>query len=445
MTDQPQPDSADQPTTRYSPPQEGRPPWATTPGWSQRTPEHWFEPMPTSPVQPARTSVAAPLVVVVFVAALLAGAVGSGVTYWALDTTGRLDPPVAPVAEGTPTVVPATPAAPDATATPAAVEESIVARAAEAVSPAIVTITGRAGEATDPFELPETGVGSGIIFDAAGWVLTNRHVVIGATQVTVELRDGRRVTGTVYGEDTLTDLAIVQLDVDERLPVARIGDSAQLRPGDLAVAIGSPLGTFTNSVTSGVISALARSVPVTDPATGERRTLNNLIQTDAAINPGNSGGALVDAAGAVIGVNTAMAAGGAQGIGFAIPINIAKPLLRQAIAGEPLARPWIGIRYRVVDRNVAESEGLPVDYGALIWSDSPTLPAIVPDSPAATAGLEEGDIVTSINGQRIDASRSLEDILSEYQPGDRLTLMLLRNGTTRQVSLTLGTRPAGVR
>jgi S1-C subfamily serine protease len=443
MTDQPRPDSADQPTTRYSPPQEGRPPWATTPGWSERTPEHWFEPMPTSPVEPARTSVAAPLIVVVFVAALLAGAVGSGVTYWALDSTGRLDTPLAPVAEGTPTVAPATPAAPDATATPAAVEESIVARAAEAVSPAIVTITGRAGEATDPFELPETGVGSGIIFDAAGWVLTNRHVVLGATQVTVELQDGRRVSGTVYGEDTLTDLAIVQLDADG-LPVARIGDSAQLRPGDLAVAIGSPLGTFTNSVTSGVISALGRSVPVTDPATGERRPLHNLIQTDAAINPGNSGGALVDANGTVIGVNTAMA-GGAQGIGFAIPINIAKPLLRQAIEGEPLARPWIGIRYLRIDRNEAERRDLPVDYGALIWSDSPDLPAIVPDSPAATAGLEEGDIVTSINGKRIDASRSLEDILSEYQPGDRLTLMLLRNGTTRQVPLILGTRPAGVR
>jgi S1-C subfamily serine protease len=443
MTDQPQPDSADQPTTRYSPPQEGRPPWATTPGWSERTPEHWFEPMPTSPVQPARTSAAAPLVVVVFAAALLAGAVGSGVTYWALDSAGRLDPPLAPVAEGTPTVAPATPAAPGATATPAAVEESIVARAAEAVSPAIVTLTARAGEATDPFELPETGVGSGIIFDAAGWVLTNRHVVLGATQVTVELQDGRPVTGTVYGEDTLTDLAIVRIEADD-LPVATIGDSAGLRPGDLAIAIGSPLGTFTNSVTSGVVSALGRSVPVTDPATGDRRLLHNLIQTDAAINPGNSGGALVDANGTVIGVNTAMA-GGAQGIGFAIPINIAKPLLRQAIAGEPLARPWIGIRYLRIDRNEADKRDLPVDYGALIWSDSPDLPAIVPDSPAATAGLEEGDIITSINGKRIDASRSLEDILSEYQPGDRLTLMFLRNGTTRQVPLTLGTRPAGVR
>ncbi len=444
MTDQPQADRSDQPTTRYSPPQEGRPPWAPDSAWPQRTPEHWFEPMPSPMTERvSQRSAGMPLLAMAFVVALLAGALGSGVTYWALDSSGRLGAGAVPVVTGSPSAPPVTPLGPDATPTPPPVDDSVVARAAEAVSPAVVTITARAGESTDPFQLPETGIGSGVIFDSAGWVLTNRHVVAGATRVTVLLHDGRSVSGTVYGEDTLTDLAIVQIEGQD-LPAATIGDSSQLRPGQLAIAIGSPLGIlFTNTVTSGVVSALFRSVPVTDPVTGDQHVLHNLIQTDAAINPGNSGGALVDANGTVIGINTAVA-GNAQGIGFAIPINIAKPLLRQAVAGEPLVRPWIGIRYTRVNRNVADELELPVDYGALISSDG-RAPAVVPDSPADDAGLEEGDIITSVNGRRIDATTTLDEILADYSPGDRLTLMLLRNGTTRQVPVTLGTRPADLR
>jgi len=144
-----------------------------------------------------------------------------------------------------------------------------------------------------------------------------------------------------------------------------IGDSSTLEPGQTAIVIGSPLGTFTNSVTSGVVSALGRSLVVTDPVTNQQRRLRNLIQTDAAINPGNSGGPLVNAAGEVVGVSTAYAQG-AQGIFFAIPINIAKPIMAQAVAGEPLTRPWLGIVYEPVDRNVAADNNLPVDYGAWI-------------------------------------------------------------------------------
>jgi len=442
MTDQPHAEPADQQTTSYSPPSESRPPWPSSPAWPQQTPEHWFEPMPGEDRRRAgsrrrgRTS----WLLATFAVALLAGIIGSvGTVLW-LDSTGRLGAAgtgglvASPAALATPT--PATTASPSPTPVG---DGSAVSRAAEAVSPAVVTITTRAGEATDPFELPSTGVGSGIIFDTAGWILTNRHVVADASQVTVELQDGRALVGTVYGEDTLTDLAIVRIE-DDDLPVAHIGDSAQLRPGQLAVAIGSPLGTFTNSVTSGVVSALGRDVQVNDPVTGQPRWLRNLIQTDAAINPGNSGGALVDEAGTVVGINTAVASD-AQGIGFAIPINIAKPLLAQALAGEPLARPWIGISYLRIDRNVADERELPIDYGVLISSDT-NRPAITPDSPAAEAGLEAGDIITAINGQRIDAVHNLDDVLSEYRPGDRLTLMVLRDGTTRQIFLTLGTRPA---
>ena len=446
MSDPLPPDGPDQPTVSFSPPAESRHPYGRhEPSWANRTPEHWLEPLPgQQPPAPQRREAGAPAlgsVVGLFIVALVASALGSAGTYLALDSGGRIAHATIPPTGASP--------GPLQTAQPsvqpvANAEQTAITRAAELVSPAVVTITTRVGEATDPFSLPEAGVGSGIIYDAAGWVLTNRHVVGGASQVTIELQGGRDdIQGTVYGEDTLTDLAIVKIEASD-LPVATIGDSAGLRPGQLAVAIGSPLGTFTNSVTAGVISALGRQVPVTDPVTGDLRRLRNVIQTDAAINPGNSGGALVDAAGTVIGVNTAVASN-AQGIGFAIPINIAKPIMNQAVAGQPLARPWMGIIYDPIDRNLAEEEDLPIDYGALIASGPVGgRPPVEPGSPADDAGLQPSDIITAIDGRRIDASQALDDILSQYQPGDRLRLTVLRDGQTIQVTLTLGTRPAGL-
>jgi S1-C subfamily serine protease len=434
MTDRPAEDDArgpgDQPATEpnssYSPPYGGTPYWAAS-----RTPEHWLEPLPGSRARPRRRSGLAIFAAVLF-AGLVGGAVGAGGTYMALDS--RAGPaagtPAGALATATPlqTTLPTTPVT-------TTIDPGAVTRVADAVSPAVVTITGLAGESEDPMSLPETGVGSGVIFDAAGWILTNRHVV-----ADVQLNDRRELAGRVYGYDTLTDLAIVKVDGTD-LVAAAIGDSTELRPGQLAVAIGSPLGTFTNSVTSGVISALGRNrVPVTDPVTGETRRLNNLIQTDAAINPGNSGGPLVNERGEVIGINTAVASG-AQGIGFAIPINIAKPIMAQAIAGQPLQRPWLGISYVSIDRVIADREDLPIDYGALIVPGV-RQPAVFPGSPAASAGLQEGDIVTAINGRRIDANNTLEDVLAAYQPGDRLTLMILREGEAMQIAITLDVRPA---
>jgi 2-alkenal reductase len=438
MTDQP-PDPND--TTSYSPPAQARAPWAGEAGWSQSTPAHWLEPLPQHPAAdaPASGRSGLPLVLVVIVA-LLAGALGSGLTYVGLEMGGRFNGPgLLSLASPSP---PATPVA-ARTAPPARIDDaSAVVAAAEAVSPAVVTITTTVGDTEDPFSLPETGVGSGVIYDSAGWILTNRHVVADATRVLIGLADGRRdIRGTVYGVDTLTDLAIVKIDEPDLPAPAVIGDSASLQPGQLAVAIGSPLGTLTNSVTSGVISALGRNVEVTDPVTRRLRQLRNLIQTDAAINPGNSGGALVDAAGLVVGINTAVASS-AQGIGFAIPINIAKPIMRQAVAGQQLARPWIGVVYIAVDRNVQSEENLTIDYGALISPPQTGGPAIVPGSPADDAGLREGDILTDVDGVRIDDEHGLDDILSQYEPGDTVNLSLLRDGSVTHVSLTLGTRPA---
>jgi S1-C subfamily serine protease len=277
-----------------------------------------------------------------------------------------------------------------------------------------------------------------VIYDPAGWILTNRHVVEGSDTLAVELNDGRVLDGTVYGIDTLTDLAIVKVE-GSGLPTASLGDSSALKVGQLVIAIGSPLGTYSNSVTSGIVSAKGRSIT----ADGNQN-LNNLIQTDAAINPGNSGGPLLDAGGNVVGINTAIAAD-SNGIGFAIPIDIARPIMEQAVAGEKLARPYMGVVYRALDVQYAEENDLPVSEGALIipggGPDSPT-PAVVPGSPADTAGLRQGDIIVRVDAQAIDGDHPLDATLSEFAPGDTISVQILRDGQTQTVSLTLGTRPA---
>jgi serine protease Do len=456
MSDQRPPDDADQPSrwpTSFSPPPEPSARWADDPAVvdpasveSNAYASGGWQPPPTQPVAPVvparvrqeRSPSLASLVIVALLSAILA----SGGTFLALRAGGVIDEPAASSGSGV-LGQPASQRSPGETAAPGVVridEQSAITAAAERTGPAIVTVRVRGVTEGDVFgnQLVE-GVGSGIIYDPDGWILTNRHVVAGADRVDVELQDGRVFEDQkVYGIDTLTDLAIVKIDGTD-LPVAPIGDSSTLKAGQLAIAIGSPLGEFTNTVTSGVISALGRDIQVADEQTGQPRQLRNLIQTDAAINPGNSGGALLDSGGNVVGVNTAVA-GRAQGIGFAIPINIAKPIMQQALAGEELARPWIGIYYEVIDKQLAKDEDLPIDYGALVRR-ADNEPPVVPDSPAADAGLKEGDIVTSVEGQRVDGAHALDDILSQYKPGDTVEMEVLREGRTMQVTVTLGTRP----
>jgi serine protease Do len=442
-TTAPAEDAAQTGPATYAPSPEPRTPWAP-PGWAAQTPTHWLEPLAEQHPSRRKRRFRGSYLVTIFVVALVAGMLGSMVTYAALMATNHLTAPAANVVQPSPTLlVPGASGAPATSAPlPAGATFSVTAAAAR-VSPSVVTITVQAGASTDPSSQSETGIGSGIIYDSNGFILTNRHVVVDATQVSVALEDGRTMPGTVYGIDTLTDLAIVKIDATD-LPAAPIGDSSELQPGQTAIVIGSPLGTFTDSVTSGVISALGRTLEVTDPVTNEQRNLHNLVQTDAAINPGNSGGPLIDAAGTVVGVSTAYAQG-AQGIFFAIPINIAKPIMSEAVAGQQLTRPWIGIIYVPLDRSTADQNKLSVDYGA--WLQPPTGSGdspIVAGGPAEKAGLQAGDIITSIDGKRIDAGAGLDDILSQYSPGDTLTLEVLRGGSTISVQLTLGTRPAGL-
>jgi len=400
------------------------------------------EPAPVEPVQPALTSPgpARPMggVRTIVTAAVLSAVLASGGTVLVLDATGALN-----------RAAPAGGSGAQASNHQSVTldESSAIIDVAAKVSPAVVRITAT-GQSTDQLggTIPETGVGSGIIFDAGGWILTNRHVVTTsngqtASQLTVELKDGRQFTGTVYGIDTLTDLAIVRIEATG-LPAAALGSSSDLKVGELAVAIGSPLGTYTNSVTSGIVSATGRTVVV-----NAGTPLHDLIQTDAAINPGNSGGPLLDAAGNVIGINTAVDEG-SNGIGFAIPIDIAKPIMSQALAGQQLARPYIGIRYQEINVQLETEKHLTVDHGALVGpstdANGATLPAVTPGSPADKAGLKDGDVIVAIEDQQIDQEHPLDATLAEYAPGQTIHLHVIRDGKDLTIAVTLGTRPSGL-
>ncbi|HEX2194401.1 MAG TPA: trypsin-like peptidase domain-containing protein [Candidatus Limnocylindria bacterium] len=310
-------------------------------------------------------------------------------------------------------------------------ESSAIINAVQRAMPAVVQI------ATTSNGLQ--GLGSGFIFDADGWILTNKHVVEGATQLTVILNDTQQLEGEVYGIDTLTDLAIVKVDA-EGLPEAAIGSSEDLQQGQLAVAIGNPLGQFENTVTTGIISGLGRQITAGGSQTAEAERLNNLIQTDAAINPGNSGGPLLDSAGQVIGVNTAVNRE-AQGIGFAIPIDVAKPLMQQALSGQELERPWIGVYFTPITKQLAEEESLPVEQGVLIDSANPEVPAVFPGSPAEQAGLQPGDVIVAVDGSPVTAEDDLAEHVLKHAPGDAITLRVLRGSEERDVQVTLGVLP----
>jgi len=272
--------------------------------------------------------------------------------------------------------------------------------------------------------VPAQGLGSGAIFDARGYVLTNNHVVQGAQQIRVTLPDGRAFPGKLIGADPVTDLAVVKIDGRD-LPVAQLGDSAKLEVGETVIAIGNPLGLEGGpTVTVGVVSALARSIE--DPA---GPTLHDLIQTDAAINPGNSGGPLIRMTGEVIGVNTAIIQG-AQGIGFAISINSAKPIVQELLAHGRIVRPVIGIVPISVTPQIAAAYELPVDRGVLIAR-------LDPRGPAAKAGMRAGDIIVAIAGQPVKSLADLRSAVGQHKVGDVIVMAVRREKTSVTLKVTL--------
>jgi S1-C subfamily serine protease len=319
-------------------------------------------------------------------------------------------------------------------------------RIAAAISPAIVTLVVARGSDDAPAgaQGPAAGtvIASGVVFHDGGWIITNRHVVCGAGAIVVVLADGRQVAGELYGLDSLTDLAIVRIDANG-LVAADIGDSTSLRPGATSLVIGSSAASYATTVTSGIVSALGRDLMVEDPCGGgERRALRNVIQTDARVDDDSSGGALVDTAGSVVGITTSIA-GDTGMVAYAIPVNIAKPIMEQAIEDKPITRPWMGITYTALNPVIAEAHGLIIDHGAwLRGSTDGSMPAVVPGGPADVAGLQEGDVLTAIDDQRIDSSHPLDDILSQYRPEsqDPIEISVFRDGTPLEMPLTLGTR-----
>ncbi|RKD32115.1 2-alkenal reductase [Thermohalobacter berrensis] len=277
----------------------------------------------------------------------------------------------------------------------------------------------------------EQGVGSGVIVDSKGYILTNSHVVADgeADRITVLFANGTKKEGRVLWNDPALDLAIVKVNATN-LPVADLGNSDNLQVGELAVAIGNPLGLeFQRTVTSGVISGLNRTIRV-----DANNVIEDLIQTDASINPGNSGGPLLNSNGEVIGINTAKIQS-AEGLGFAIPINTAKPIIEQVIEKGRFKTVYIGIAAVEVEKyESALGIDLKADEGVIIIEVSP-------NSPADYAGIRPGDIVTKLNGEKVISMNHLRRMLYEYRPGDKATLEIVRNGKTMEVEITFRESP----
>jgi serine protease Do len=330
-----------------------------------------------------------------------------------------------------------------------ALEEAFVA-VAERVMPAVVNIVATPKKEAGPEGPPQSeerfreffgpefferffrrrppreqrGAGSGVIVDPRGYILTNNHVIENAAEIQVRLSDERKFTATLIGRDPKTDLAVLKIEAPGPLPVAELGDSDKTRIGQLAIAIGNPFG-FDRTVTAGIISATGRRVGVA--------TYESFIQTDASINPGNSGGPLLDLDGKVIGINTAIVAAG-QGIGFSIPINMARDVMRQLIDKGKVVRGWLGIVIQNLTDELAAGFGVAPKSGVLV-SD------VMKDSPAEAAGLRPGDIITDFAGASVTEVTELQKRVAAVMPGQPTPLTVLREKSPLRLSVKIGEMP----
>src|SRR5579859_3043352 len=320
-----------------------------------------------------------------------------------------------------------------------------VRQVAQADRPAVVQITNeqvQMDQYNQPYTVP-AGVGSGVIYDNQGHILTNDHVIAGAQSLLVSLTDGRAFTATLVGEDQLTDLAVIQIK-GPKLPVAQLGDSSQLQVGDWVVAIGNALALPGGpTVTAGVASALGRTVQEPGDPNNPNSTngpfLFDVIQTSAPINPGNSGGPLVDLSGRVVGIDTLVAGQAepgvpAQGIGFAIAINTAKPIADQLVANGHVNHPFLGISYVPLNPAIAAQLGTQLTEGVVVA-------AVSSGSPAEKAGLQPKDVITSIDGKALHGDSDLAQAINLHKPGDSLALTVQRGGQTLNITATLATMP----
>jgi serine protease Do len=320
----------------------------------------------------------------------------------------------------------------------------IVSDVFKKVSPSTVAITTESVDTSQRFfntAQVSQSAGSGIIISKDGYVMTNKHVVPdGTNKVTVVTSDGKQYSNvTVVGRDPSNDIAFLKIDGVNNLTPVTVGDSSGVTPGQQVVAIGNALGLFRNSVTSGIISGTGRPVQATDSTGSSSEQLEDMLQTDAAINPGNSGGPLVNLKGEIIGMNTAISQDG-QSIGFAIPINDAKGEINGILKNGKIVKAYLGVRYISLDPDIATQLSLTVSDGALVRGGNGQ-PAVVAGGPAAKAGIQDGDIITKVNDLAVNTAAGLATRLSQFAPGDKITLTILRAGKTQTVSVTLDNYP----
>ena len=305
-------------------------------------------------------------------------------------------------------------------------------------SPTVVSIVTTQVSGQGFFQQEVEGAGTGIVISKDGYILTNKHVISGVRTVQVVMSDGTRYDDAqVVGSDPLNDIAFLKLKNVKDLEVATLGDSGNVRVGQDAIAIGNSLGQYNNTVTKGIISGLGRPVAAASSELDSRvESLTDLIQTDAAINPGNSGGPLINSSGQVIGINTAVAAD-AQGIGFAIPINAAKGMIRGVIANGKVEKAYVGVRYISITPDVRVQYKLSVEQGALVRGSSEGS-SVESGGPADKAGIKDGDIITKVNGRIVGEQGGFSSLIAEFMPGEKVDLTINRDGKERQVSVTLG-------
>ncbi|MBI4335192.1 MAG: Do family serine endopeptidase [Candidatus Omnitrophica bacterium] len=292
-------------------------------------------------------------------------------------------------------------------------------------------------------EYRQMGLGTGVIVDPEGYILTNEHVIGGAEKITVTLPDGRSFKAKPKGADPRSDLAIIKIDA-KNLPFAELGNSDIIQTGEWVVAIGNPFGFAVNNpkptVTVGVISALHRQLPGMFGPKGAERNYLDLVQTDAAINPGNSGGPLCDLNGKVIGINVAIVSttGGYQGVGFAIPSNIANNVIGDLIKGKKIVYGWFGVTVQEITEDLAKFLGLAEKTGALVSS-------VIKDSPGQKAGIKEGDVIISIDGVKIKSVRDVLRIVGMKKPGEKAEVMIFRDKKGVLIPVIVGERPGEIK
>lgn len=315
--------------------------------------------------------------------------------------------------------------------------EGSIASVANSVSKSVVSIvTSTTQRSLLSSESSTTAAGTGFILSSDGYIATNKHVVSGANKIGVLLDDGTAFEDVeLIGTDPLNDFAIIKIKNAKDLTPIKLGDSKTITAGQQVIAIGNALGAYQNSVTSGIISGKGRSLTATDSSRTQYETLSDMIQTDAAINGGNSGGPLLNAAGEVIGINTAYASQG-NNVGFAIPISSVKGIINSVLNGRGFERAVIGVRYVNLTPSIAKEKKLDVTHGALI-SSSKNNSAIIPDSAGDKAGLKENDIITAVNGVEIGVAGSLSSLIGEYSVGDTVELTIVHNNKTENIKLTL--------